>query len=226
MPVNPLAHLSGGNVKLDRRHDRRPLSAAELRRVLATTETCERTFRGLTGRDRHFLYMAAMCSGFRAGELASLVPEAFALDTDAPMVTLGAAFAKNKRTATQPIPHDVTEALRDYLADKSAGLPVWPGGWADNAAEMFQADLEAAGIPYIIDGHDGPLYADFHALRHSLIALLYKSGATLKEAMQLARHYDPKLTMAVYGRAQLHDLAGAIQRLPVLSGPIPGHEAL
>jgi hypothetical protein len=28
----------------------------------------------------------------------------------------------------------------------------------------------------------------------------------LKEAMQLARHSDPKLTMAVYGCAQLYEL--------------------
>ena len=33
--------------------------------------------------------------------------------------------------------------------------------------------------------------------------------------MQLARHSDPKLTMARYGRAQLHDLAGAVERLSV-----------
>src|SRR5262249_4676949 len=205
MPDNPLSHLAGGNVKLDRRHDRRPLSAEELRRVLAMAEVSERNFRGLSGRDRRFLYLTAMCSGFRAGELASLTPQAFTLDADAPTVTLGAAFAKNKRTATQPLPPDVAEALRSFLADKPARLPVWSGGWVDNAAEMIQMDLEAAGIPYVIDGADGPLYADFHALRHSFIALLDKSGATLKEAMQLARHSDPKLTMAVYGRAQLHD---------------------
>src|SRR5262249_49593374 len=55
---------------------------------------------------------------------------------------------------------------------------------------------------------------------HSYIALLDKSGATLKEAMQLARHSDPKLTMAVYGRAQLLDLGKAGGRLPALaSGP-------
>src|SRR5215472_6913842 len=126
----------------------------------------------------------------------------------------------------QPLPPDMAEALRGYLADKPAGLPVWPGGWVDNAAEMLKGDLEAAGIPYVIDGPDGPLYADFHALRHSFIALLDKSGATLKEAMQLARHSDPKLTMAVYGRAQLHDLAGAIERMPVLSGSTPDREAL
>ena len=31
MPDNPFEHLSGGNVKLDRRHDRRTLSLDELR---------------------------------------------------------------------------------------------------------------------------------------------------------------------------------------------------
>jgi hypothetical protein len=132
------------------------------------------------------------------------------------MVTLGAAFTKNKKTASQPLPTDVAGALRGYLASKPAGQPVWPGGWVDNAAEMLQCELEATDIPYVIDGPDGPLFADFHSLRHSFIALLDKCGATLKEAMQLARHSDPKLTMAVYGRAKLHDLAGAVSRLPML----------
>jgi integrase len=81
---------------------------------------------------------------------------------------------------------------------------------------MRRIDLDAAGVPYVVDGPDGPLYADFHALRHSYIALLEKSGARLKEAMRLARHSDPKLTMAVYGRAQLHDLGRAVERLPDL----------
>jgi hypothetical protein len=80
----------------------------------------------------------------------------------------------------------------------------------------MRTDLDAAGVAYIVEGPDGPLYADFHALRHSYIALLEKSGATLKEAMQLARHSDPKLTLAVYGRAQLHDLGRAVERLPAL----------
>src|SRR6516225_4786154 len=50
--------------------------------------------------------------------------------------------------------------------------------------------------------------------------MLDRGGATLKEAMQLARRSDPKLTMAVYGRAQLRDLGEAVQRLPaLLEGP-------
>ena len=62
---------------------------------------------------------------------------------------------------------------------------------------MLRIDLDAAGIPYVVQGPDGPLYSDFHSLRHCFISLLDRSGATLKEAMQLARHSDPKLTVAV-----------------------------
>ena len=79
---------------------------------------------------------------------------------------------------------------------------------------MFRMDLAKADVPYIIDGPGGQRFADFHCLRHTFIFLLDGSGATLKEAMQLARHSDPKLTAAVYGRAQLHDLAEDVRRLP------------
>src|SRR5262249_2464570 len=90
---------------------------------------------------------------------------------------------------------------------------------------MFWADLEAAGIPYAVEGPDGPLYADFHSLRHSYLALLDRAGLSLKMAMQLARHGGPKLTMARYGRAQLHELGKAVSRLPTLLDR-PGREAL
>src|SRR5205823_1751951 len=146
-------------------------------------------------------------------------PGAFDLE-GARTATVPAAYTKNKRLAVQPLPPEVAEALRGYLAGRRAGSPVWPGGWADNAAEMLQADLEAVGIPYAVEGPDGALYADFHALRHSYVALLERAGLSLKTAMQLARHSDPKLTMARYGRAQLHDLAAAVDGLPtLLSGP-------
>jgi integrase len=223
MGDNPLAHLSGGNAKLDRRHDRRPLSADELRGIIQAARQSARVFRGLAGTDRAFIYSLACVTGFRAGELACLTPGDFHLESQPPTVALSAGEAKNGRTAVQPLPPDVADLLRGYLRDKPSGRPVWPGAWhADgDAAEMLRIDLEAAGVPYVVEGLDGPLYADFHALRHSYIAMLDRSGATLKEAMQLARHSDPKLTMAVYGRAQLHDLGEAVGRLPSLLGASP-----
>ncbi len=181
-------------------------------------------FRGMSVQDRLALYATACVSGFRAEELASLRPTAFNLDGDPPTVTLAAENAKNGRTAVQPLPPDVAASLRDYLAGRPADQSVWPGTWYRKAAEMLRIDLDAAGVPYAVEGPDGPLYADFHALRHSDIAMLDRNGATLEEAMQLARHSDPKLTMAVYGRAQLQATSGeAVRRLPaLLNGGEPG----
>jgi hypothetical protein len=72
-----------------------------------------------------------------------------------------------------------------------------------------------------------PAHADFHSLRHSYVALLDRAGVSLEQAMQLARHSDPRLTMARYGRAQIHDLGAAVERLPSLvSGTGPSRESL
>jgi len=222
MPENPLAHLEGSNVKTDRRHDRQTLGLEQLTLILETTKASATTFRGLAGTDRHFLYLVAMTTGFRAGELATLSPTSFDLTADPPTATLASANTKNKQPVTQPLPSETAEALHGFLAGKPAGGSLWPGTWAEDAADMFSRDLADCGLPYVIDGPDGPLYADFHALRHSFVALLEQTGATLKQAMQLARHSDPKLTMARYGRARLNDLGATLDRMPPLlpkSGP-------
>lgn len=216
---NPVEHLEGGNVKTDRRHDRRAFTEAELTSILATAAGSERTFRGLTGRDRRLLYEVAMVTGFRAEEVSTLTPASFRLDDTPPVVILPARDTKNGDGATQPLHPDTAAAMREYLAGRPSGEQVWPGSWFERAADMLRVDLDAAGIPYVVDSPSGPLYGDFHALRHSFVALLDKSGATLKEAMALTRHSDPKLTMARYGRSQLQALADAVNRLPALTAP-------
>ncbi len=211
---DPLAELPGATTSSDHRHDRRPLAEDELRSLLSAALDSPATFRELTGRDRHHLYLTGMATGFRVGELAALAPTDFDLDGEPPAVTLDGTKAKNGRTAVQPLPPDVALALGGYLDGRPAGAPVWPGAWPDRAAEMLRRDLATAGIPYAVEGPDGLLYADFHSLRHSFVALLDKAGASLKQAMHLARHTDPKLTMARYGRPQLHDLGAAVEKLP------------
>jgi hypothetical protein len=56
---------------------------------------------------------------------------------------------------------------------------------------MIRLDQEAAGITYTVEGPEGTSFRDFHNLRHTVVSLLDESGATLKEAMELARHSDP-----------------------------------
>jgi integrase len=207
---SPFANLRHVSTTTDRRHDRRPLNEGELGRLLAAAEESAKTWCGLKGIDRHALYLAAMCTGFRAGELASLTPHSFALEESPPVVRLAAAHAKNRRAAVQPIPAEVVPALRVYLARRARDQPIWPGRWIECGGAMMQIDLADAGIPYVVQGPDGPLFADFHALRHSYIAMLDRPGVTLKQAMTLARHSDPRLTMKIYGRAAMADLAATV----------------
>jgi integrase len=166
---NPLDLLSLTNTSVDVRRARRELTAGELRALFAATRASRWTFRGLTGEDRFHLYLTAAATGFRASALANLTPADFDLDADTPTVALAARINKSRKPKVQPVPGETAEQLRAYLGGRPAGRVVWGGPWASDhrGAEMLRGDLEAAGIPYAVEGPDGPEYADFHSLRHS-----------------------------------------------------------
>lgn len=190
-PVDPLAGLSKLNAKTDVCRERRALPEAELQRLLATARASGVIAFHLAGTDRAMLYAVAMGTGFRVGELASLAPECFDLATSPATVTVQASYSKRRRRDTQPLPADVAAALRGYLTGKPARHPVWPGNWHDWAADMLRVDLEAAGIPF---EDDQGRVCEFHALRHSFITLLERSGVSPKLCQELARHSDIRLT--------------------------------
>ena len=77
-------------------------------------------------------------------------------------------------------------------------------------AVAIQSDLKRAGIPYKTD--EG--IADFHAAgRHTYITQLLRSGASLPEAKELARHGEIKMTMR-YTHIGIVDQAKALANLP------------
>src|SRR5207237_1149873 len=108
-----------------------------------------------------------------------------------PTATVQAACTKNRREAVQPLPLDVVSVLREYLRDKPAGKPVWPGTWGNDAsAKMIRRDLTDARAAWLADAendrqraereqsdflvhHDSEgRYADFHGLRHTYITMV------------------------------------------------------
>jgi integrase len=215
--ANPLDTLGLLNAQTDIRRGRRELTADELRALLTAARASPRTFRGLAGEDRFVLYLVAATTGFRATALANLTPADFDLAADTPTVTLAARFNKSRKPKVQPLTADVAAELRPYLARRPAADPVWGGTWARDhrGAEMIRGDLAAAGIPYAVEGPDGPEYADFHALRHSYLTLGGRSGIDLRTLQELAGHSKPELT-ARYSHRRLYDLAGAVEKLPNL----------
>jgi hypothetical protein len=94
---NPLSDLSKLDAGTDMRRERRALSASEMAEILAAALSSAKSFGGLTGPDRAVLYAAAVSTGYRVEELASLTPESLGPDAEAPTVTLEAAAAKNGR---------------------------------------------------------------------------------------------------------------------------------
>lgn len=210
-PDNPLSHLTGRTVTV-RHHARRALSADELSRLLVSARQSEAVYCWLTGEDRYHLYLMAMSTGFRAGELAELRPDSF--DFAARRVKLPARHDKAKRSVSQPISADVAREMQAYCRGKPADAPLWPSSWWGTAAEMLRVDLKPAGIPPVVQTADGPLHADFHSLRHSYITAVVESGASVKTAQRLARHSSPTLTIGLYAHADEGQAVEAVESLP------------
>ena len=213
--ANPIAGLSAMKVtEQDKKRRRRPFTDEEFATLIRTTRSSSADFRGLSGEDRAMLYIVAFNTGLRVCELASLTPESFDLDSDVPTVCCRAAYTKNGQEAVLPLRTDVAAALKDWLATKPAGEPVWPGTWAKKAsARMLRMDLAAAGIPY--EDASGR-FADFHSLRHTFISNLARGGVHPKNAQALARHSKITLTMDHYTHTVLGDLARDVESLPAV----------
>jgi len=210
---SPIEHLTGQNVRADRRHVRRPLTLDESHRLLLTT-TDEPTRFGMTGPERSMLYRLALDTGLRANELRSLTRVSFDLDSDRPTVTVAAAYSKRRREDRQPMRAELAEASRCYLATKAPAAPAFSMPRKENVSKMIRADFAAARITRL---DEAGRVVDFHALRHTFITSLAQSGVHPKTAQALARHSTIKLTMDRYSHSFREDEEAAVEALPSLS---------
>ena len=210
---NPLAHLQGLNVRTDRRHDRRALTADELRRLIDTTASEGVERQGVPAADRAAVYRVAAETGLRRSELASLTRASFDLNSDPATVTVAAAYSKRRRDDTLPMRPSLAAFLGEHLAGKLPSAPAFhvPGKY--RAVEVLKDDLAAAGVAYCEDGK----FADFHALRHTFITNLASGGVHPKTAQALARHSTITLTMDRYTHHYAGDDLAALDTLPDLA---------
>ncbi len=181
--------------------------------------------------DRAWAYRIAAGTGFRAGEVASLTPESFDFDERHPSVTVEAAYSKRKRCDVQPIRADLAAMLRRWVASKPAGEPVCPLP-DGKAGLLLKADLATARTAWIAEARtpqdreerhasdylrhtdSSGRVVDFHGLRVHFVSRVVEAGANVKEAMELARHSDPKLTLKTYARVGLHSLTRVLDAMP------------
>ncbi len=215
---DPLSHLAGYNVSLDRRHDRRALTREELVRLVSAAETGA-TVMGMTGPDRAMLYRVAVGTGFRVGELRSLTPESFDLGGDFPTITVQAAYSKRRRRDVQEIRPELATLLRAWLSGKPKGAPAF--AMPDKGVRLLRADLAAAGIPY---RDTAGRYADLHALRHTAGTLLQEAGVHPKQIQDFMRHSTITLTMDRYTHVGIRRRREALHALPVVTPGSPDED--
>ncbi len=72
---SPFARLKPLNARPDQRRRRGELEADKIAKLNEAASKSLATIRGLTGPDRAMLYKTALGTGFRASELAALLPD-------------------------------------------------------------------------------------------------------------------------------------------------------
>jgi integrase len=218
MHDDPTHGLERLNEDEDPRLQRRALTDEEVEKLHTTTNNSKRVFRGLAGPARAMLYLVALRTGLRRGELRQLTAGSFDFAAAIPSITLQASISKRRRIDTLPLPTETARMLQQFLA---GGLPtdlIWPGTWWQQAAKMLRLDLLDAGIP-ALDG-DGRVI-DFHALRTTFITSLARAGVAPAMAQKLARHSDINLTLNAYTRLHMLELADAVTKLPTIANNAP-----
>jgi site-specific recombinase XerD len=210
MLSNPIVGLKTLNAEVDVRHPRRALTPAEIAHLIATTRASRKRAQNLPPELRARAYTLAYFTGLRKQEMASLSARSFRLNESPPTVTVEAACSKHRRKDVLPLHPELVAQVRGWLGELKRGQKLFPLLGQKKLSEMIRLDLKRAGIAYRTE--EG--IADFHAAgRHTYITQLLRSGASLPEAMELARHTDIKMTMR-YAHIGIDDQAKAVANLP------------
>jgi len=200
MSSNPLKCLEKVDTRGKEVKKRRAFTDEEISRLL-----------NIAG-ERMPLYATAVNTGLRRSELEQLQWGDVHLDNGACFIKARAATTKNKKDSQIPLSGDLEAILRSIrpVNYKNSDL-VFP---KIHRMREFIKDLKKAEIAYVDDrGH----FADFHSFRHTFGTNLAKAGVNPREAMELMRHSDLKLTTKVYTDVTQLNTRKAVECLPKLA---------
>ena len=196
LAANPLAAVGKVEARGRETFKRRALTEAEALALVAHSG------------DRSLVYMTAMMTGLRRGELRQLRWDDVDLDAEPPRIMARAATTKNRKDATLFLRDDLAAALArvrpspDATGRVFAKLPTM---------EQVRADLSAAGIA---SRDTSGRVVDLHAMRHTFATHLALGNVSPTVAMRMMRHSDPRLTMVRYTDAGQLPVAAALDVLP------------
>jgi integrase len=234
---NLLAGVKGvRNAEIDKQ-ETRPLSADEMRRVIAAAgaggewRPAPKSALTFSAADRAILYAFAYTTGIRPGQIRQLTVSCFKLDDEPPTVTSRAASVKRRKSHVQALQPKMAEELRKHLAAKMPEALAFHMPDKFLCAKMFRADLAAARETWIREGagdaererrQRSDFLADvdqskrramFYSLRHSHGTALGEAGVNQKD-IQASLHHTRSATTDRYVHADIEAKARAVNSLP------------
>jgi integrase len=237
LPDNPLRKVT--RAEGEQKRKRRALPSEELQRLLdaarqrplheamtirrgprkgqmgAKVKPAEKARLELIGRHRALLYLTALSTGLRRGELAELRVNDLHLDAKTPCWELDGARTKNKQGARMPLQDSLAGELRAWVQEtgRRGGNTVFDIPPYSQTNKLFKKDLKKAGIPY---RDESGRYFDFHALRKCTGSFLRQAKIDPSVSKLFMRHSDIRLTMEIYNDEMLLDLKEAVEAMPRL----------
>jgi integrase len=200
---NPLTQIQKVQSNGKQLRPRRAFTRKEFQRLLAVAGP------------RKALYMAAVFTGLRRGELAALEWDDVHLDAKRPFLKCsrfdnqepqGGRYQSSRRCRCR-IAVDATDPPCPQQTGVRSLMP---------RIKRFRADLKRANMDYI---NARGQRADFHALRYTLATNLALAGTPPHVAMEIMRHSDMRLTSKTYtdtGLLPVWDSVANLHLSPIL----------
>jgi len=160
---------------------------------------------------RRPVYLTAVLTGIRRGELKQIRVGDIDLDSSAPSILVRSVVTKNGKERRAALP----SALLDVLRHVKTGRPAGDAAFQMPTCETFLRDIERAGIPA---RNELGRKVTFHSLRHTFCTESHIAGIPPRMVQEMMGHSDLKMTMRYTDPSRL-PVAAAVNLLPSYSSP-------
>ena len=181
---------------------RRAITDEEFKRLLVVSQ------------DYKLLYLTAVYTGLRLGELSGLVWANALLDHKQPHIHVPAHLTKNREQAIVPLHPQLVAEFNKAKAGAEKMDFIFPH--YKNPDRRFQRHRREAGIE-TIDETGRKL--DFHSFRYTFATKLARHGVSQRLTQELMRHSDPRLTANLYTDVSHLPTFDAVQDLDWIEEP-------
>lgn len=190
------------------RRRKRALTFEEVRSLVGALAHKDKTKVDRHKTARHML-IVMVNTGLRLGEAGRLKWGDVDLEHRTLRVTSQKRGASDHlQEAVLPLNEEVVQALKERKRKTSKKNDCIFPDHKSNLRRALQAAATRAGIA-------NPEEISPHTLRHTFVTLLQESGASMKEAQELARHRDVRTTLGIYTATREGAKRAAVERLAI-----------